>query len=586
MKVMMITEKDAANASLAKIADAFLKRGDCVKIYATYFDEKVLGSFDKSIEKHRAKDIKQSDIEWCDIIVCSTLVSIYVPIVVFFAHKPIFTHNYLMNRQINWGGDLCFAPTQQTVESDYDEYLNYSYMGIGEPKYDEPVTELNDKQKRMLFIDSGHYPFAYEGKQELARILVRTCLKYPDYELWIKPRFLPGDKVITHRNNIHIYDVIRKECGGDVPKNLVMLETHQDLKALINQSNTVICMYTTSFVGAVVAGKGLVLIDNLPTKDVYDIRNKTYMRNRENMLNSGALIDYREVDSLLPDGVKCSEEYLDYLLEEKENTADKIAEVCHVLWGTYYSKGFFPKYRDTTYKEYKSVFSIDDDMTWKKQTTRRCQDYFLLKSLILIDFHVNSKLDISYILKKADECLEIDGFIHEETFRGILANVNGYRDKCIIQNEEIMLKDDIDAGVLLNALYLQKEYDRIREFSNHTISAYHMYRAFTAIDTKETNAKTIAKQHLIQYFDQCIEREYNLEISDMPNNKFRAYIELLELLKEERSIPQTIYYTSHMKRFYLQNYFVNELYDNIADPLQKERCIFVKQMESWIRENE
>ena len=584
MNVLMITEKDAANASLGKIAEFFLKHGDEVIIFASYYDEQVLRCFPKSISRYPINEINEEVISACSIIFCSTLASIYLPSLVFEAHKPIFTHNYLMNRQVNWGGDLCFAPSQRTVASDYDEFLNYSYMGIGEPKYDEVVKETNGKHNRMLFIDSGHYPFSYNGKKELARIILHICKKYPDYELWIKPRFLPGDKVITHRNNIHLYDVLHKECEGIFPDNLVMLTTHQDLKELINQTDTVICMYSTAFVGAVVAGKGLIVIDNLPTQDVYDIRHKTYMRTRENMVASGALIDYHDIDAILPNGVKSTEEYLDFLLDERVCAAEKIVEVCYDLWITYYSKGLFPKLHDTTYRRYKSEFSVDNDMTWEKQITKRCHDYILLKSLILIDFHVKSKLDISYILKRADECVSDDGIIHEDIFRVFLADVNEYRDKCIIHNETTMLEDDIDAGILLNAYYLQKEYDKIRSFQNKRISAFHLYRAFTALETQESNAKEIAKNQLILYFEKCMGRKYNLEISDMPNNRFRAYMELLDLLKEDNDYVHAEYYVKSMREFYKSNYFINSTDEIIEEFVQKERFEYIIKMEMWIDE--
>lgn len=577
----MISEKDAANVSLGRIASAFINNGDEVKLYATYPDDKILKYFDQSILRFGIKELTQEAIDWCDIIMCSTLASIYIPESVFFAHKPIFTHNYLMNRQINWGGDICFAPTRATVASDYDEFLNYSYIGIGEPKYDGEEY-LNSDNQRFLFIDSGHYPFSYEGKRELAKTLVHICEKYPDYELWIKPRFLPGDKVITHRNNIHLYDIIRQVTNGNVPSNMVMMDYHEDLKKLIDESKTVICMYTTAFVGAVVAGKGLVVLENLKTTDVYDIRHKTYMRNRENIVRSGALIDYHEVDQLLPEGAKAADDYLDFLLEEKDHVAEKIVEVCYYLYSEFYSKGLFPIHCDSTYKRYKTDYLVDEDMTWEKQVSMRCHDYILLKSLILIDFHVNSKLDVSYILHKADECIGDDGLIHEETFRSFLANVNDFRDNCIIINKEILLRDDIDAGILLNAYYLQKKYNEIRDFPLKTIAAYDMYRAYVAIDTKEDGYEVMARDCLLRYFGKCIDREYHLEISDMTNNKFRAYITLLDILKKENDTEKIRYFLDKLKEYYLKSYLIDSMEKAVTDPLQKSRVEYIKNTEEWM----
>ena len=550
MNVLMITEKDAANASLARIADAFINGGHQVVIYAAYFDDGVLRSFTSEIPRHKIDEITNDEIDWCDIIFCSTLVSIYLPDIVFTVHKPIFTHNYLMNRQINWGGDICFVPSQATIESDYDEYLNYSYIGIGEPKYDGEAIRTKSSIKRFLFIDSGHYPFSMEGKRELARTLIKICRMYPDYEMVIKPRFLPGDNVITHRNDIHIYDVIKSEAGNDLPPNLVMLMQHVDLRKLIDECSTMICMYSTAFVGAVVAGKGLIVLENIKTRDVYDIRDKAYSRCRENMIESGALIDYREVDRMLPNGAKCSQQYLDFLLKEKSGVADKIVEVCSYLWEGFYSKGSFPKTVDATYKNFKALYINDENMTWDIVVSNRCKDYILLKSLILIDFHVKAKLDISYILNSERLFEQTDGTVDSDMFKSFLAEASTLRDECIIRNRDIMLKDPIDAGVLLNAYYLKRKYKEIREFPIKEISAFDLFRAFTAIEDETENDIALAKEYLITFFEKSGDRCFNEEISDMSNNKFKAYKYLIDILRCENDIDLVNRYLGEMIEYY------------------------------------
>lgn len=578
MKILMITEKDAANASLAYIAQAFEARGNEVMIYAPYCDAGVLRCFDAAIPKLPIEKLTEKEIAWCDLIFCSTLSSIYLPSIVFTAKKPIFTHNYLMNRQINWGGDICFAPTRNTVASDYDEYMNYSYIGIGDPKYDY-TEKAESSDRRFLFIDSGHYPFSMEGKKKLAGILIDICRKYPDRKLWIKPRFLPGDKVTTHRNAIHLYDVIRNESSGNIPKNMVLLNYHEDLMKLIRQSTTVICMYTTAFVGAVVAGRGLIILDNLPTVDVYDIRHKTYMRARENMVASGALVDYRNVEQLLPDGVKGTDKYLDSLLEEKENVAEKICETCEYFWKEYYSKNKFPQKCDSTYQNYKNDDMPDQDMTWERKISQRFHDYILFKSLILIDFHVKEKLNIRYVLERIKEYSDKDGIIQEDTFSNFLENVNHIRDICLIKNREILLRDKIDSGILLNAYYLQKRFDEIRKFPVTEIAAYDLFRAFVAFDENDIS---LAKEHFIRYFNQSMEREYNLEISDMPNNKFKAFEILIGILCQENDVKGVQYYYHALLNYYSELYASSETEIASYDLMQKKRYDFICKIRVWL----
>lgn len=574
MRIIIITEKDAANISLSFIAKELKRRGHELWLFAPFYYESVLKYFPEGIAKKPIEELKPGDVDSCDIIFCSTLSSVYLPDFVFRARKPVFTHNYLMNRQINWGGDICFVPSAATVASDYDEYLGYSYIGIGEPKYDNRESVLLSG-KRFLFIDSGHYPFSDEGKEELAGTLLHICDTYPDYELWIKPRFLPGDRVITHRNNIHLYDVIKKLTGGHIPPNMVMLDHHEDLMELINQSTTVICMYTTAFVGAVVAGKGLIVLENLSTTDVYDIRNKAYMRNRENMEGSGALIDYREVDRLLPEGVKGNKEYLDFLLEEKENVAEKICEACEWLWENYYSKNRFPVKANSVYRTYKNDFQEDPGMTWDRYVSRRCHDYILLKSLILIDFHVNPRLDIGCILEKADECYDENGLISESVFRDFLRNANDMRDKCLIQNRELLLSDKVDSGILLNAYYLQKRYEEIREFPLKQLAAFDFYRAMTAIEDEGEKDFVLAEKHLREYFDKVKERNFCLEISDMPNNRFKALMSLISILLDNAGADDAEYYIDIMEEYYKSSYLADDIYEETENDVQRLRRDFI-----------
>ena len=567
MKILFITEKDAANSSLGKIAQAFLDQGNEIAVYAAIFDEKVLAFFPKSTIIGTANEINQSVIDWCDIIVCSTLVSFYIPICVFTAHKPIFTHNYLLNRQINWGGDISFVPSQATVASDYDEYMNYSYIGIGEPKYDSNETLIEKESSKLLFIDSGHYPFSIERKRELAKTLLHICNQYPDYNLIIKPRFLPTDKVRTHKNNIHLYDMIIEESKGKLPENIVMLNHHEDLRKLIDECCTVICMYTTAFVGAVVAGKGLVVLEHLPTTDVFDIRNKTFMRNRENIIKSGALIDYHEVEKLLPNGVRVNETYVDYLLEEKEDVANKIVEVCTYLWENFYSKNVFPHLSDTVYQDYKNCYYLDVNDSWNKVISRRCYDYMMLKSLIFIDFHVAAKLDVSMILENINSRFDNNGLIDEMEFKKFLSNANDVRDDCIIHNCDRMLGDFIDSGILLNAYYLQKQYNEIRRFSNRSISAFYMFRAFIALEDKNENDVRLAKRLFELYFQASRNRSYILEISDMPYYRIKSYEMIIEILLSENNMFELQEYYTEYICFYTDTYNMDITYV----PLDKEQ---------------
>lgn len=545
MKVLMIAEKDAANASLAKICYSYIKHGHSVVVYAPYMSKNVLRFFDETVEIYPLNQLTKEEVKRCDIIFCTTMAVAYMQNgIILSAHKPIFAHTYLINKQVQWGGDLCFVPSLPTTVSDYDDYVKYPKMAIGEPKYDR-VNQKYTESKRLLLIDSGHYPFGISGKRELVKTILEICRAFPDYELWIKPRFLPADTVVTHRNSLHLYDAIREEAGREIPPNLIMLTEHRDLMELIEESRTVLCMHTTAFVGAYAAGKGLVVIDNLPSDDIYDVRWKISERIRDHMKGSGAVTDYHNVCKVLPEGVKCTNEYFKYLLEEKEGVSDKICEVTEFLYDEFYSQNMFPKYKNGIYKEYKNI-QQDHDMTWDKVIKERYISYLASRMLILIDFHVKVHLDVRVIENQINELQAADG-ISDELFKAVLNRIPVMRDECIVDNEESMLEDEIDCGILLNAYYQLKKYDKIKDFSNGDIGAYHLFRGFIAYEEEDF---VMALKELKQYMKISLNRTYIKEISDMSNNKMKAFYILINLLNRDEKREDAEYYLLKMKEYF------------------------------------
>ena len=542
----MITEKDAANVSLARISDSFLNNGHEIVIYAPYFAENVLKFFDKRIPRFPLSDLSDDLVSSCDIIFASSLVSYWMADKNLLSiKKPIFTQNYLINQQLQWGGDICFVPSLATTLTDYDQYLYYSKIEIGEPKYDH-VSLTSPDTKIFLFIDSGHYPFGKKGKKELARTLLDICKTFPDYELWIKPRFLPGDQVITHKNNVHLYDVIEMEAKGDIPYNLIMLKEHRDLTELIEQSATVLCMYTTAFVGAYASGKGLVVLDHLPSEDVYDVRWKSFERIRNHMVDSKALIDYRRVKEVLPQGINCSEPYFRYLLAEKENAADKICEVTEYIYEEFYKKQKFPEICKSAYQNYKSCFQEAADVDWNRVICNRYAGCLLQRMLSMIDFNINASLDIQPLVDHVEKFRKEENLI-ENVFKRMLNNIYQYRDECIVKNKEAMLADDIDSGILLNAFYNLKQYEEIINFPNKDIGAYHLFRAFVAHERGEC---VIVVKELEQYMRLSLDRAYIKEISDMSNNRFKAFYILIKYLAESGEEEKGYDYLQKMKAYY------------------------------------
>lgn len=567
MNFLFIAEKDAANASLGEIIKELKRRGHYIKIYAPFFSENVLRFFCVDENVCLISELIRKDIEDCDIIFASVTSSAFIASCgLFFERKPIFIQNYLIDRQVGWEGDICFVPSLESVKTAYDSVMNFARVGIGEPKYDNKGV-TNCKENRLLFIDSGHYPFGRRAKQELAKTLLHICKEFPTYELWIKPRFLPQDKVVTHMQGLHLYEVIEELTAGKIPPNLIMLKEHYDLKEMINQSHTVLCMHTTAFVGACVADKGLVVLDGLPNEDTYDIREKVFGRIRETLLETGAVIHYTKVDEILPHGIKCSREYLKKILAETSDVAIKICEVTEYLYNAYYAKGKFPTINELSYENIEKCVTENKEMTWEKRIKERCKNYLMFRMLTQIDYRVKTELNVCMLYEKIRYFMENMKSLNQVNFENLIKAANVARDDCIICNADEMMNDTIDQGVLLNALYCRGRYDEIKRFENTEIGAYHMFRGFVAIEDEDDIGLAIAE--LEKYMKISLERVFVKEISDMSNNKMKAFYVLISLLCKQREKEKAQYYFNEMCKFY-QNLYKTDPTEARADAIQKK----------------
>ncbi|MCI9485763.1 MAG: hypothetical protein HFI64_02100 [Lachnospiraceae bacterium] len=508
MKVLMISEKDAANVSLAKISEAFLRHGHSVELYAPYYDENVLKHFPESIERKPLQMLTAETIDSFDIIFSSVVAGAFVEQTgILLTKKVIFTQNYLIDKQIAWGGDYCFVASAGTAHTAYESYFDFEKLAAGEPKYDRTAKEISEK-KQFLFIDSGHFPFGELGKRELARTLLSICERFPEYRLVIKPRFLPGDKIRTHQNKLSIDQVLRQEGRDGLPANLQILTEHRDLQELIAESHTVICMYTTAFSGAVLADKGLVILDHLPSEDTYDLREKILFQTREQMEGSGALVDYREALHYLPHGIKANSGYKNFLFARENDSAEFICRKTECL----------------------AKKAVD----WDECILRRYRDYLVYRTFIHLDFHAKVRLDIRRAYGEIERFVDTyvrDGLrspkadFHER----VAAFSLGLRNRCILENGELFRRDPIDAGIYLNALYLTGHFAEIMEFPEDDTGAVQFFKGMTAFQRGRLNE---AKDRLLKFADQTLCRDYIKEISDMSDNRRRGMETLICLLEQ------------------------------------------------------
>jgi len=562
MNIIIITEKDAANVSMGRISNEFACRGHNVRVFYPFFVESLKSDFDKNIDMWPMDKLDDDALKWCDLVFLSSIAVDHVNEALLTVEKPIFVHSYMVNGQVDWGGDCRFVASLETASMDYGNYFTHIDFAIGEPKYDTfKCQRENKKTNTFLFIDSGHFPFGKKGKIDLARCILSICKTYPDYMLVIKPRFLPKDTVITHRNTQTLYDALLEESNGVLPANLNYLDEHYDLMTLIERCDVVICLYTSAYVGACVANKGLVILDGFESDDVYDVRRRNFEKIKRNMIYTNALIDYREVNSVLPSGVNISDEAKRKLVSESDNVSNKIVEVVEYLFHCFYSKKKFPKINDYVYCEYKKNVEVDENLDWQKVIELRIRNYLMRQSLIHFSFRLSTIIDVSEIIQ----------YVNSIDFKNIdikkeIKNLLELRSECLAKNKDLLIEDDIDAGIVLNALYMLDRTDEILNFSRKDIGAFYLFAGFVYMDIgQEENARI----NLEKYFEITKDNPYIKEISDMSGNRFRAYDSLINIYIDSDKMDEAIEYLNQMEEYYKSFYRVGSLADEKVDVRQK-----------------
>ena len=552
MNFIVITEKDAANVSVGRISNELIRRGHNVRVFYPYNTESLTRDFDDSIELCPLNEIDEDTLTWCNAVFMTSIAADYIDEKILKLNKPIFTQSYLLNGQVDWGGDCRFVSSIESSAMEYEYVFSQMNVAVGEPKYDLINSDVCLTQnKKFLFIDSGHFPFGEKGKRQLAKCLLSICERYPDYDLIIKPRFLPTDKIVTHRNLFTLYDALLDESKRGIPTNLIYLKQHYDLITLIEQCEVVLCLYTSSYVGACVAKKGLIILEGFDSDDVYDLRKKHFDYMKRMMEHTGALIDYHDVFEYLPGGVRTKDNEMIKIVSEYKNVAEKICEMIEHLYTNYYSQNLFPEAKTYEYRNYKDKMLPKISSDWDSIIKRRLKNYIYRQCLIHISFRISKIIDIS-LVQQYVEGIDYSHIDLSETLKKGMS----YRYNCIIQNKTCLYNDNIDSGILLNALYINEEYDEIIKFKNRNISAYYL---FSGCSYEKMGDLVRARNSLETYFVLTRNRQYILEITDMSDNRFWAFDLLIGICINTRDLDKARYYYSELETYYKMNYLSDDV---------------------------
>lgn len=339
MSVLFLATFDSVNYVYVNLIRELEKRGyDVTLIVRSAEDEVNFRMFvENDIPFIPADEYDLRDLSKVDIVICSPFGSVkFNRIMTAINRKRIFCIGFISlfsSILMRPYTDIVFSVGRSKFEEFEENYLHYSVVAVGNPQYDGLVDNFNKPRiepsqiKRVLFIDQGGYPFGTEGKKLLGRVILAMAEKHPDMSFTVKPRFLPDDikdGVILHRPSEHLYDFI-----PDPPKNLTLLREATILEDIITEYDAVATMWSTAYLDAAMRNMPVMLISELPSEEVLDVRVQRIEEAYAHLEKTGCVIDYNDV---LAGKLEFNYVNSEYLANEVENAGTVCApEIVNIL---------------------------------------------------------------------------------------------------------------------------------------------------------------------------------------------------------------------------------------------------------------
>lgn len=530
MRILVVTAHDAVNLSIENIVREFVKRGHEVEIYALEFDYRHIRMFIdlgipiKPISSFMDADVVRFDCAFCPMDAVERLM---------FFDIYIFSYNFIFtNRWTSAGGDFMFIQTENRPIANWEDCAR---MAVGSPKNDFlPLKGI--EEKIFLYIDTGHYPFGYSGKLQIAETLISICHNFPDYELVVKPRWLPDEKNHVHLNRIHLYNVLDKITGGVLPKNLRLLYEHQDMNKLIDRSKTVILPGSTSYLDVAMRGKNFLILDGFSSEDTFDLRiDKVWNKQIDEMRGTGCVIDYRQVLKYLPDGRRCREEYLDNVVAFRSGVSNRVVDVVEHIFEHILSKNFLPKITNYNFENYVKMIEADLSINFDIIKRKRMKNK-VLTILRGLDY-VSVDIDCSKIVNCVDDAYNVQP-INDEGLKSLNSIAIAELHRQWIEHADALMNNDIDQSFLLQAYYDSGCSDVILKFSEQQIlckGPYHYYMGVIYSGTYDTAA---ALEEFSAFLMESNDHTYRKYIQESDWGIRRAYNYIFRVYDGKNIAPE------------------------------------------------
>lgn len=521
-KILIVLGKDVHNKSVYKIYKECLKRGYCVAVFATTLKDGHINIFRKiQHEIRHINDLNEQQILAYDYIFSA--VPIYNHTLFRDIHKYIFMNPSTHLDEVYFSSDFVFTVrdiSKPLVEDEHwpIEHINFIKsipgMATGGPQYEKLEIKSKDKAKKILFIDSGHFPFG--TKKELAQYIIKIAESCLDYEVCVKPRYLPKDTDTTHKNKENLYEYFDNK--KNLPKNLTLIRKHTDLKEELEKVDLVICSEgTSSYEEIILANKKILIFTGFPNKE-----NLLWNPYRIDLFNKIAnnlpcRVNYQDIFKYLPQGIRVNTDILKNSIYKTSNVAEDIVDAMEYIYINFVSKNIFPERTYYKSNSYLNEMKPDYSLTWDNIIERRYRlslyDYVAeqVRNLVI-------NMDYSKVFEYIDHIENTK--VNEEELYKINLGLQEILFDTYIKNSDKMMKNSYSQSLLCLAYFKKNKFN---EFQPAELKCKAYYAYCLAKIEFDCGDYENALNYINDYFDEVDNNLYEISYADDQGVKDMAH---------------------------------------------------------------
>lgn len=521
-RILLILGKDVHNKPAYRFYKEFLKRGYYVDLFATTLQDGHVNIFGEARERIKhINDLTEQQISIYDYIFSA--VPIYNHVLFKDTQKYIFMNPSSHFDDVYFSGDFVFTVrdiSQPLIEDEHIPVEDFNLMksipgmAAGGPQYEKTGIKKDEKSKKILFVDAGHFPFG--TKQELAEYVIKIAEFCPDYEVRIKPRYLPRDQDTTHKNRENLYEYLDNK--KTLPDNLTLIRTHTDLKEELEKVDVVICPAgTSSYEEVILANKKIIIFTDFPNKE-----NVLWNADRVRLFNriNGKLpcrIPYQDIFKYLPQGIQADSDDLKNSIYKMAHVTEDIVDAMEYIYINFISKNIFPERKYCKIENYLSEMLPDYSLTWEDIIARRYR-------LPLYDYVANQArnllIDIDY--SRVFEYIESIRYSkwREKDADRILVGLQEILFDLYIQNKDKLMKNSYSQSLLCLAYFKKNRFDEFCPIELKCIAYYSYCLAKIRFDNADYEN---ALKYINDYFDEVDSNLYEISYADDEGVKAMAH---------------------------------------------------------------